>query len=438
MAPASSGPSSLVLLGISVLGACWLGLTVLGAFHIHSPSLPHLTAGPAAGEAGAGGATAETLLRRVNLLEEQARATEREILLAQEALRRGKFHPSVASPSPETLQTRGGQARPGGAVGAAAVDEGQVYGRSSAAGLPSAVPRARGSRCGPDGIVAVTYASHGGKDDRFCRAVESAILNGVPWEVLGWGEEWLGLSQKLQASLDYAKSLDEDCILLFSDAFDVLFTSDLKEIKQKFLTMQKPLVFAGECGCWPQVVKDKDRGLPEGTICNTLYPPSPTPYRFLNSGAWIGYARQAEHLLEAVVAKANSEFGMKTNDQEMVSDMYIDGQFDIALDHQAEVFQCMHDTGSPPLPLCNPGKHLTLIDGVWHNKLTNTTPSLFHFNGGGKKHHLDMEAKSKHKLTPLSPEDKRRIYNTELLFNNKLVNFESVCSRHLEKSDRRR
>lgn len=44
-------------------------------------------------------------------------------------------------------------------------------------------------------------------------------------------------------------------------------------------------------------------------------------YRFLNSGAWMGYAGAAEKLLEAVVAKANSTFGMKTNDQEMVSDM---------------------------------------------------------------------------------------------------------------------
>lgn len=78
--------------------------------------------------------------------------------------------------------------------------------------------------CGKDGIVAVTYASHGGRDDRFCRAVESAVRNNIPWEVLGWGVKWQGLSQKLQASLDYARSLDPDCIMLFSDAFDVLFT----------------------------------------------------------------------------------------------------------------------------------------------------------------------------------------------------------------------
>ena len=55
---------------------------------------------------------------------------------------------------------------------------------------------------GKDGIVALTYASHKGRDDRFCRAVESAVRENVPWEILGWGVKWEGLSQKLQASLD--------------------------------------------------------------------------------------------------------------------------------------------------------------------------------------------------------------------------------------------
>lgn len=52
-------------------------------------------------------------------------------------------------------------------------------------------------------------------------------------QVLGWGEKWLGLSQKLQASLDYVRALDSDCILLFSDAFDIMFTSSLADIKDK-------------------------------------------------------------------------------------------------------------------------------------------------------------------------------------------------------------
>jgi hypothetical protein len=36
-------------------------------------------------------------------------------------------------------------------------------------------------------LHAVTYATHGGRDDRFCRAVESAIRNDYDLVILGWG-----------------------------------------------------------------------------------------------------------------------------------------------------------------------------------------------------------------------------------------------------------
>lgn len=52
-------------------------------------------------------------------------------------------------------------------------------------------------------------------------------------QILGWGVPWKGLSQKLQASWDAVKDLDPDCIIMFSDAFDVLFTSSMADIKQK-------------------------------------------------------------------------------------------------------------------------------------------------------------------------------------------------------------
>ena len=38
----------------------------------------------------------------------------------------------------------------------------------------------------------ITYASHSGSDEMFCRSVESAILNQVNLTILGWGEPWQG------------------------------------------------------------------------------------------------------------------------------------------------------------------------------------------------------------------------------------------------------
>lgn len=49
---------------------------------------------------------------------------------------------------------------------------------------------------------------------------------------------------------------------------------------------------------------------------------------------------------------------------------YIARQYNISLDHYSSIFQCMHDTGSRPLPNCSPKSHMKLIDGVWKNTLT--------------------------------------------------------------------
>jgi len=156
----------------------------------------------------------------------------------------------------------------------------------------------------------------------------------------------------------------------------------------------------------------------------------------LNSGLWMGYASEAEKLLASVVKQVvESKAGMKTNDQELVSDMYINRQFNISLDFHASVFQCMHETGAPPLPKCDPWKHVSEKgDGVWRNTLTKSEPAVFHFNGGGKKHHLAMEGRAWYKRRGYSPGDVERIYDTELRFNGEMRPFRDVCPGHLKRA----
>ena len=385
----------LLVFVIFILAAFYLLVAFVGTHHVHHHDLP---------TASAAGRTEETdtLTRRVVALEKRVIATENELYMTKAALSvksgsasgmHGIF--SNVADSPHAFKTTPHNTKttpivnlssrsmsppppplPESSIPARAQT---LFSQSPAITSKMFVDRGKG-KCGPDGMVAVTYASHGGRDDRFCRAVESAIRNQVPWEVLGWGIKWEGLSQKLQASLDYVRGLDPNCILLFSDAFDILFAEGLSAIKAKFEKTGAKLLFAGECGCWPQVVQDQQRGYKKkGHICNDLYPASPTPYKFLNSGAWMGYAKAAEGLLAAVVKRANSQYGMKTNDQEMVSDMYIERQFNISLDWHAMIFQCMHSTRDAPLPHCNPMEHLRESKGIWKNTLTGTMPALFHF-----------------------------------------------------------
>ena len=81
----------------------------------------------------------------------------------------------------------------------------------------------------------------------------------------------------------------------------------------------------------------------------------------------------------------------KINDQEMVSDMYMNGRFDIKLDHTNRIFQAMHATHAKPLVECDPWPETKNLQGSWENIKHNTKPKIFHFNGGGKIHHLEME-----------------------------------------------
>ena len=67
------------------------------------------------------------------------------------------------------------------------------------------------------------------------------------------GVKWRGLSQKLEAARSYAQSLPPDDVMLFTDAFDVMFTNTPLHIMNMYYELSSPgadIIFAGECGCW--------------------------------------------------------------------------------------------------------------------------------------------------------------------------------------------
>jgi len=281
-------------------------------------------------------------------------------------------------------------------------------------------------------LHAVTYASHGGRDDRFCRAVESAIRHGVELIILGWGIKWRGLSQKLEAAHAYASALPSNDVILFTDAFDVMFTNSPDIILKEFESMDGDIIFAGECGCWPHVTIDR------GRPCFESYPQSPTPYRYLNSGTWIGRAGRAAEMLAAVIKEAGKDFA-NANDQKLVADMFMEKRYGLRLDYHARLFQSMHMTFDKPLPYCNPAEDIEVVgDGRFHNKRTHSSPSVFHFNGGGKKHHLKMESKLWYKAAKYNtPEQRNKLATTVIStpideFRNRTMQFNKICTTYFK------
>jgi hypothetical protein len=278
----------------------------------------------------------------------------------------------------------------------------------------------------------VTYASHQGRDDRFCRAVESALRHDIDLVIIGWGVKWIGLSQKLEAAHSYSKSLPSGDIMLFTDAFDVMFTQTAGHILSEFQKENAEILFAGECGCWPHIIID------DGKACFQAYPKSPTPYRYLNSGTWMGESQMASKMLAAVIDEAGRDFA-NANDQKLVADMFIQGRFGIKLDYYSHLFQSMHMTHDAPLPFCDPMLDIVVENGSFHNKRTNSHPSVFHFNGGGKRHHLVMENKLWYKQGNeyISREAMQVLANTEIsvpLASNmgRKIKFSQICGTYFK------
>jgi hypothetical protein len=218
------------------------------------------------------------------------------------------------------------------------------------------------------------YASSAGSDDRFCRSLESAIESDVEVHLLGWGMPWIGLSQKLTAVYNVSIATPAEDVIMFTDAYDVMFASRADALLESFLALNASLVFGAECGCWPHIVESNE-------TCFTGYPPSPTPARYLNSGTWVGYAGAAREMLAAVMVGAGEDFD-NANDQKLIADLFLAGRFGIKLDYYSTIFQSMHLNYDPPLAVCDPSRDLDFVNKTaWMNVKTRVRPGIFHFNG---------------------------------------------------------
>ena len=138
-------------------------------------------------------------------------------------------------------------------------------------------------------VFFMSYATHGGSDDRFCRCIESIMYHGYRYHLIGWGVKLQTLSDKIFGALVAMRGLPDETIVVFADAYDVLVTGFQEELVSKFKELNTPILFGTEKGCWPfvmfsaQEVQSKNLGLPQGSdgkyICDKHYPPSPTYQR---------------------------------------------------------------------------------------------------------------------------------------------------------------
>ena len=158
---------------------------------------------------------------------------------------------------------------------------------------------------------------------------QSAKRHGITYLNLGSGVEWgggtmegQGGGHKINLVRSHIQTLPDEDIVLFVDGYDVLFTDNIHSIKERFDGFDCDILFAAEKSCWPQP-----------TIA-PQFPMTPTLYKYLNSGVYMGKVARLNHFFSEVVANDQ-------DDQLWMQKRFLGANgLNVKLDHEGYIFQC--------------------------------------------------------------------------------------------------
>jgi len=163
---------------------------------------------------------------------------------------------------------------------------------------------------------------------------------------------------KLFYLLPYIKEhiLNKYEYMLFVDATDTNFYKDPSDIIDTFKSFNKSIIFCGEKELWPH------------TQYTNMYDNKERlgPFKFLNSGGYIGYTEKIVSHLENIV---NKDYEGRVEDQSTWTIEYLLHN-DIDIDSEGKIFFSTHLN-----------KEYVIIDDNGKINLNNLNPYIIHDNG---------------------------------------------------------
>lgn len=200
-----------------------------------------------------------------------------------------------------------------------------------------------------------TVASY--KHKNLDKLIFSCKKHHIDLEVIGLGLPYYGNATRLLRMAEYLNTLDDNDIVMCVDAFDVLIIADKEMILKKFLNMNTPFIMSAEKGCYP---------FPKYA---NQYPPTSSPFKFINAGGYIGYVRNLKTWLADL-----SPIKLRGSDQGQITKHYLYKKPFFLLDYSCDLF----------LSLCEVKSEEILIDvndKVVHCLTTGSQPCVIHANG---------------------------------------------------------
>jgi hypothetical protein len=173
-----------------------------------------------------------------------------------------------------------------------------------------------------------------------------------------------------------------DETILFTDGNDAIFMAMEDEILQKFHKTGKEVLFSTETGCWPDV-----------NLADQYPPENGSPYRFLNSGGFIGTAGAISQLLED---ESFDTGNYKKSNQYLWAKRFFKYPDRIGLDTACDLFYTFSpEKGAQLWDEENPLPYYIFMKDWFDSnfqiqkhrifsKITNTWPCHAHFNGDSK------------------------------------------------------
>lgn len=197
-----------------------------------------------------------------------------------------------------------------------------------------------------------------GDDRKRCIPLnDSGTLNGVYPKNLGTNVKWEGGDMttpgggmKINLLKEHLKNLPDNDVVLFTDAFDVFYADDLNTIVKRYLGFHTKVLFSAESECYPDASLEYQ------------YPTSETPYRFLNSGTFIGRVGELKEILKDDIAHDD-------DDQLYYTKKFLSGRYDIKLDYEGYIFQTTDNA-------------IEKVGTQMYNPRTQTFGCIYHGNGG--------------------------------------------------------
>jgi len=181
---------------------------------------------------------------------------------------------------------------------------------------------------------------------------------GVPVTVLGVGEPFHNFMSKVHGVYPHLLQQDPDEIVVFHDAYDVVFTRSAADIAAAVtqFALGERVLFSAERNCYPD------------SYLVDQYDTCSSPYRFLNAGCYAGSVRAVLKMIDDSHAL---EFPLDENDQRVFTHWHLKNKSRIVLDTHCTVFQTLGYAEGD----------FEWEAGRIRNRSTGSYPAIFHGNG---------------------------------------------------------